>query len=257
MRGQASWYGTSAHGKLTANGEIYNREALTAAHKQLPFGTVVRVYNLRNNRFVLVRVNDRGPFVQGRVLDISLRAAESLRMLRSGVARVVYEIVSDKQGRPLNGDNGFYVHVSTEESFVQSRISAAALAERLDLEIRALSYRRGNYQSYALCAGPFETFDAAQQVFLKIEDQDRPALGIIEGPLTGFSLPKRTPPGRERPAPAGKKVAADSRDTPADADMGKGTLFFSLVKSLVPGLTGNPALFLLPSATLTGGLSSQ
>ena len=93
FRGKASWYGPGLHGRLTANGERYNQNAMTAAHKSLRFGTRVRVKNLRNGRSVVVRINDRGPFVKGRVIDLSAAAARSLKMIHSGVAPVEITIL--------------------------------------------------------------------------------------------------------------------------------------------------------------------
>ena len=93
LRGLASWYGPGFHGNLTANGEIYNQYALTAAHKSLSFGTMVRVTNLDNGRSVVVRINDRGPYIGGRIIDVSVAAAEVLGLLESGVAPVQVEIL--------------------------------------------------------------------------------------------------------------------------------------------------------------------
>lgn len=84
----ASWYGNPYHGRATASGEIYDMEAMTAAHPTLPFGTRLRVENLDNNRSVTVTINDRGPFVKNRILDVSRKAARELRMLGPGTARV-------------------------------------------------------------------------------------------------------------------------------------------------------------------------
>ncbi|OEC47283.1 hypothetical protein A7D27_02065 [Pseudomonas sp. 1D4] len=86
--GEASYYGARHHGKRTASGERFDQNALTAAHRTLPFGTRVKVTNLNNDRSVVVRINDRGPHVRGRLIDLSRRAAEALDMLRSGVAPV-------------------------------------------------------------------------------------------------------------------------------------------------------------------------
>jgi rare lipoprotein A len=88
-RGQASWYGEPFHGRRTASGEIFNMNALTAAHKTLPFGTRVRVRNLATGQDVLVRINDRGPHVRGRIIDLSRAAAAQVGLLRSGTASVV------------------------------------------------------------------------------------------------------------------------------------------------------------------------
>lgn len=92
QRGLASWYGRDFHGKKTANGEIYNMYAMTAAHKTLPLGTWVRVYNLKNGRQAVVRINDRGPFVKNRIIDLSYKAAKKLGVVGPGTAPV--EIVA-------------------------------------------------------------------------------------------------------------------------------------------------------------------
>jgi rare lipoprotein A len=89
--GTASYYGKQFHGKTTASGEKYNMHALTAAHRSLPFGTQVKVTNLANDRSVVVRVNDRGPFIRGRIMDVSLEAARRLQMIGAGTARVRLE----------------------------------------------------------------------------------------------------------------------------------------------------------------------
>ncbi len=86
--GTASYYGAKHHGKRTASGERFNQHGLTAAHRQLPFGTRVKVTNLSNDETVVVRINDRGPYTRGRLIDLSREAAEQLGMLRSGTARV-------------------------------------------------------------------------------------------------------------------------------------------------------------------------
>ena len=87
-RGHASWYGGQFHGRRTASGENFNKYALTAAHKTLPFGTIVRVRSLKHGREVDVRINDRGPFAKGRVIDLSQAAAEALGLTATGVAEV-------------------------------------------------------------------------------------------------------------------------------------------------------------------------
>lgn len=91
--GIASYYAHDFHGRTTANGERFDMYAMTAAHLSLPFGTLVRVTNLRNGRQVILRVNDRGPYVTGRVLDVSYGAARELDMLRDGVVRVRIDLI--------------------------------------------------------------------------------------------------------------------------------------------------------------------
>lgn len=93
QRGIASWYGGKFHGRRTASGERFDMHARTAAHRKLPFGTLVRVTSERTGRHVVVRINDRGPFVGGRVIDLSRGAAQKLGMIQSGVERVRLEIV--------------------------------------------------------------------------------------------------------------------------------------------------------------------
>ena len=93
--GTASYYGARHHGKRTASGEPFDQHGLTAAHRQLPFGTRVLVTNLSNNKSVVVRINDRGPHTRGRLIDLSRQAAEQLGMLRSGTAQVKLEQLGD------------------------------------------------------------------------------------------------------------------------------------------------------------------
>jgi len=118
--GMASWYGEPFHGRTTASGERYDQEGLTAAHKSLPFGTWVRVENLGNGRSVRVRITDRGPFVDDRIIDLSRAAARSLRLLGPGTARVRLEVV-DVSG----------CHAVQVASFADRE---AALARRGELE---------------------------------------------------------------------------------------------------------------------------
>ena len=93
QEGVASYYADKHHGRMTANGETFDMYALTAAHRKLPFGTKLKVTSLVNNRSVIVRINDRGPYVNGRVIDLSYGAAVELQMLKSGLAEVRLEVV--------------------------------------------------------------------------------------------------------------------------------------------------------------------
>lgn len=92
-RGEASYYADFHHGKKTANGERFNMHALTAAHRTLPLGSKIKVTNLNNGKEVVVRVNDRGPYARGRVLDVSLGAAKKLDMIKTGTAKVSIQIL--------------------------------------------------------------------------------------------------------------------------------------------------------------------
>ena len=124
--GVASWYGEPFHGRLTANGERYDMHAYTAAHRLYPFGTRLRVINLDNGRSVTVRVNDRGPFVRGRIIDLSLAAATDLGMVPNGTARVKLERLSVPASM-ADGEAAYTVQVG---AFVDET-SARALERRL------------------------------------------------------------------------------------------------------------------------------
>ena len=93
ITGEASWYGPGFYGNLTANGEIYKRGTMTAAHRTLPFGTKVRVTNLWNGRTAVIRINDRGPFIDHRVIDLGHGAASDLGLTASGIAQVKLEVL--------------------------------------------------------------------------------------------------------------------------------------------------------------------
>lgn len=152
--GTASWYGPDFHGKLTANGEVYNMNELTAAHRTLPFNTIVRVDNLDNNKSVVVRINDRGPYVGNRVIDLSRKAAEEIDMISSGTAPVRILLVEEGD-RPLNSQN-----VSSRETFTvqiasfERESEAKAKASTIDgarverVTIAGRRYFRVYYGSY-------------------------------------------------------------------------------------------------------------
>jgi rare lipoprotein A len=99
LEGIASYYAHDFHGKQTSNGETYDMNSLTAAHRTFPFGTKVRVTNLENHKTVIVRVNDRGPFKEGRIMDLSLGAAKVIDLIRTGTARVRLEVIAWGSGK--------------------------------------------------------------------------------------------------------------------------------------------------------------
>lgn len=122
--GYASWYGRDFHGKDTANGEVYNMNALTAAHKTLPMPSYVKVTNLENNRSIVLRVNDRGPFVAGRLIDVSRRGAQLLGFQKQGVTRVRIQ-AADENGRVLRAPTSRQVAANTSSRRQQSRAPAS------------------------------------------------------------------------------------------------------------------------------------
>jgi len=103
QRGIASWYGPDFHGRYTSNGEIYNMYAYTAAHKTLPMNTIVKVTNLNNGKSVIVRINDRGPFVKGRIIDLSYAAGKKIGLDITGTAPVVLKVIGFKGKNYVNG----------------------------------------------------------------------------------------------------------------------------------------------------------
>jgi len=103
QRGIASWYGSNFHGRYTSSGEIYNMYAYTAAHKTLPMNTMVQVTNLNNGKSVIVRINDRGPFVKGRIIDLSYAAAKKIGVDTTGTAPVILKVVGFKGKNYVNG----------------------------------------------------------------------------------------------------------------------------------------------------------
>jgi len=103
QRGIASWYGPNFHGKYTSDGEIYNMYAFTAAHKTLPMNTIVKITNLNNGKSVIVRINDRGPFVKGRIIDLSYAAGKKIGLNKTGIAPVKLEVIGFKGKNYVNG----------------------------------------------------------------------------------------------------------------------------------------------------------
>lgn len=154
--GMASWYGPNFHGKLTANGETYNMDDLTAAHRSLPFNTVVKVTNLDNGRTVTVRVNDRGPYVGNRIIDLSREAARRIEMEDAGVANVRLELVKEGD-RPVTRASAR----STEKFTVQlssynSEREAKAAADKIS-GARAVAVRFGDRTVYRVYYGTYRS----------------------------------------------------------------------------------------------------
>lgn len=126
QKGQASWYGSRYHGRKTSSGELYNKHAMTAAHKTLPFGTKVKVTNLDNNKSVIVRINDRGPFVGDRIIDVSEVAARQLKFHSKGIGNVKVEVL--EPGAALASAAGFNFEVNGTSNFALATNDVAELA---------------------------------------------------------------------------------------------------------------------------------
>jgi len=161
--GIASWYGHPYHGRPTASGEIYNMYGMTAAHRTLPFGTQVRVHNLGNGREVEVRINDRGPFVEGRIIDLSYAAAQAIKM--PDLARVRLEILSEA---PSGGEVGIF---GVQVGAFQQRENAERLRALIEARFRPVTiqtFARGDGVFYRVRVGQETSEDAAQDLALKL-----------------------------------------------------------------------------------------
>lgn len=148
QKGLASWYGAKFHGRATASGEIYDMNRISAAHKQLPLGTVVQVKNRDNGKKLRVPINDRGPFIKGRIIDLSVGAARRLDMFGQGLANVRIKVVRlppkkrrlpisypARGGREARADRNRGSGFTIQAGAFRERSSAVALAQRLRREL--------------------------------------------------------------------------------------------------------------------------
>lgn len=152
--GIASWYGPGFHGKRTASGEVYDMDDRTAAHKRLPFGTVVLVENLDNGRRTEVRINDRGPFVDDRVIDVSRAAARDIGMLGPGTARVRLSVVRMSEMLTCS-----LVQVGAFSDLD----NAGELEQRLRERGEPVIARRGSDGLTRVYLGPYDDLERAQR----------------------------------------------------------------------------------------------
>lgn len=159
-QGIASWYGVPYHGRAAADGEIYDMETLVAAHRLLPFNTWLKVTNLANNESVNVRVIDRGPFVKGRILDLSKAAARQIGLLGPGIGEVRLEVISAPRDVPAND---FY---AVQTGAFQSRESAERLRQRYAGRFgnAQLALKQGAVPLWRVLVGKEPTVEAAQQL---------------------------------------------------------------------------------------------
>ena len=128
FHGNSSWYGSKFHGRLTASGEKYNMYKMTAAHKTLPMQTMLKVTNKANGKSVVVRVNDRGPFIKNRIIDVSKAAAQKLKMTGSGVIKVKIEVLSSSK----DASNAYIVKKGDTLGLIAKRhnVSVASIKKR-------------------------------------------------------------------------------------------------------------------------------
>jgi rare lipoprotein A len=158
--GLASWYGIPYHGRHAADGEIYDMETLVAAHRVLPFNTWLMVTNLTNNKAVKVRVIDRGPFVSGRIIDLSKAAAREIGLLGPGVGRVRLEVVAAPANIPSNDFYGVQVGAfSVRENAEHARLLYAQ--RYVDTQ---LAVKQGSIDMWRVIVGRETSVDAAQRL---------------------------------------------------------------------------------------------
>ncbi len=171
QRGVASWYGSKFHGRKTSNGEIYDMYAMTAAHKTLPLGVYVKVTHLQSGRSVIVRVNDRGPFVAGRIIDLSYAAAGQLGMADAGTAQVQVEALGYRQSNqgqvtyrpPTSYDAGSF---AVQIGAFSVRDNAYRLAEQMRSrygKAEVQSAQVNGQQLYRVRVGNYNSLERAEQ----------------------------------------------------------------------------------------------
>jgi rare lipoprotein A len=161
FKGIASWYGPNFHAKKTSNGEVYDMYSLTAAHKTLPMNTVVRVDNLENGRSVIVRVNDRGPFVDGRIIDLSNTAAHQIDMVKNGTARVKVTVLG------YNGEIQNYnapVQQAYKQPVIEQKLAKVESITPMRIEEKIIIH-----DNYNLQVGAFSKLEGAMQTKRKYE----------------------------------------------------------------------------------------
>ncbi len=168
--GEASWYGGEFHGRKTANGEVYDMHKKSAAHKILPFNTYVKVLNLSNNKYTIVRINDRGPFKKGRIIDLSYAAAKEIDLVGPGVANVKIIALRKDQVDPGIKEGTFTIQVGAFGDQANAEKLAAKLKVLYDY-INITEYKDGNNRIFfRLHVSKSHTLDSAAAIEKKLED---------------------------------------------------------------------------------------
>lgn len=205
--GIASWYGPDFHAKKTSNGEIYNMYAMTAAHKTLPMNTVVRVDNLDNGRSTIVRINDRGPFVSGRIIDLSNKAAHEIDMVRKGTARVKVTVlgynglIDDKNAPSVNSieqkpevekievieDDVVATNINTNIGMVSAPITTSKSSSKESSKSSSGGKFSIQVGAFSLQAGALKTVDEYKARFPSKKIEYVESGGIYRVYIRGFS----------------------------------------------------------------------
>ena len=177
--GVASWYGPNFHGKKTANGEIFNMNLLTAAHKTLQLPSLVKVTNTENNRSVVLRVNDRGPFVKNRIIDVSKKAASILGFQKNGTANVIVEYygrakIYDKNGKIIKQKNKVSKENNKRSIFIRIGIfSEITNVEKIRSQLKNLGKIKidKNHSGYLVFLGPFANKSYTKRVLSNLREK--------------------------------------------------------------------------------------
>lgn len=167
QKGKASWYGKKFHGHLTSNGETYDMYSMSAAHKTLPIPSYVKVTNLDNGKTAIVRVNDRGPFHDGRIIDLSYAAATKLAVIKTGVANVEIEhIDTSKHKKPKTSAHPqFIIQVASLSNAENSK----KLADKLSNDYQQPSFVESQDKTNRIFVGPISEANTAQEVLKKLK----------------------------------------------------------------------------------------
>ncbi|MEZ8010826.1 septal ring lytic transglycosylase RlpA family protein [Vibrio sp. 10N.222.54.F12] len=182
-KGKASWYGKKFHGHLTSNGEIYDMYSMSAAHKTLPIPSYVKVTNTDNDKTTIVRINDRGPFHEGRIIDLSYAAAYKLDVLRTGTANVEIEVITVAMPTDANKKAAlpqFIIQVATSQHEDRTEKLAKDLGEKLAVA----TFLQPNDDNYRLMLGPFHDYALTQEKLEQVKLMGYPSAYIKKHTLT-------------------------------------------------------------------------
>jgi rare lipoprotein A len=177
--GMASWYGKEYHGRRTANGEIYDMYAMTAAHLTLPFNTLVRVTNLENGKKAELRINDRGPFVAGRVIDLSHSGAKTIDMLGKGTAQVALEAILVVGGNSLSIEGVFAIQVGAFEE-KQNAARFQGQLEKKYANVHTVIWESNVKRLYRVRLGAFRTEAEARSYMDVLKKENLPGYLVRE-----------------------------------------------------------------------------
>ena len=167
-KGQASWYGKKFHGHLTSIGEVYDMYSMTAAHKTLPLPSYVKVTNTDNGRTTIVRVNDRGPFHPGRIIDLSFAAATKLDVINTGTANVEIEVITVE--KPVTIDNQSTLsHYQIQVASSPHKDRVETLAQDLGQKLSVTSFVYSDKETHRVILGPFDDYNLTQKTLEQVK----------------------------------------------------------------------------------------